>query len=171
MKEIHVEDLENKTYLRNNQVHGLSKNNTDENSVTLKELEKNLSKQRKEKSEEKIKKILNKKQIDYDTVTIILDVFRKSKFEWKAEHFDVFDEKPEKFRGRVLPKNYRECVMLGVRLGTMRSKIIYNIRDRQLTEKQRQDIDELIWDFIWYQWKESRTIHDFTIEKDVKSKQ
>ena len=149
----------------------LSKNNMDENSVTLKELEKNLSKQRKEKSEEKIKKILNKKQIDYDTVTIILDVFRKSKFEWKAEHFDVFDEKPEKFRGRVLPKNYRECVMLGVRLGTMRSKIIYNIRDRQLTEKQRQDIDELIWDFIWYQWKESRTIHDFTIEKDVKSKQ
>ena len=167
MKEIHVEDLENKTYLRNNQVHGLSKNNTDENSVTLKELEKNLSKQRKEKSEEKIKKILNKKQIDYDTVTIILDVFRKSKFEWKAEHFDVFDEKPEKFRGRVLPKNYRECVMLGVRLGTMRSKIIYNLRDRQLTEKQRQDIDELIWDFIWYQWKESRTIHDFTIEKEV----
>ena len=167
MKEIHVEDLENKTYLRNNQVHGLSKNNTDENSVTLKELEKNLSKQRKEKSEEKIKKILNKKQIDYDTVTVILDVFRKSKFEWKPEHFDVFDEKPEKFRGRVLPKNYRECVMLGVRLGTMRSKIIYNIRDRQLTEKQRQDIDELIWDFIWYQWKESRTIHDFTIEKEV----
>jgi len=149
----------------------LSKNNMDENSVTLKGLEKNLSKQRKEKSEEKIKKILNKKQIDYDTVTIILDVFRKSKFEWKAEHFDVFDEKPEKFRGRELPKNYRECVMLGVRLGTMRSKIIYNLRDRQLTEKQRQDIDELIWDFIWYQWKESRTIHDFTIEKDVKSKQ
>ena len=147
----------------------LSKNNMDENSVTLKELEKNLSKQRKEKSEEKIKKILNKKQIDYDTVTIILDVFRKSKFEWKAEHFDVFDEKPEKFRGRVLPKNYRECVMLGVRLGTMRSKIIYNLRDRQLTEKQRQDIDELIWDFIWYQWKESRTIHDFVIEKEVKS--
>jgi hypothetical protein len=49
----------------------------------------------------------------------------------------------------------------------MRSKIIYNLRDRQLTEKQRQDIDELIWDFIWYQWKESRTIHDFTIEKEV----
>jgi hypothetical protein len=61
--------------------------------------------------------------------------------------------------------------MLGVRLGTMRSKIIYNLRERQLTEKQRQDIDELIWDFIWYQWKESRTIHDFTIEKEAESKQ
>lgn len=137
----------------------------DEKPVTLKGLEKSLSRQRKEKSEEKIKKILNKKQIDYDTVTVILDVFRKSKFEWKTEHFDVFDEKPEIFRGKELPKNNRECVMLGVRLGTMRSKIIYNLRERQLTEKQRQDIDELIWDFIWYQWKESRAIHDFTGEK------
>jgi len=141
--------------------------NKVQKSNALKELEKRLSKQRKQKSEDKIKEILDKKKIDYDTVTIILDVFKKSKFQWQPEHFDIFDSRPNEFRKRKLPKNNRECVMLGVRLGTMRSKVIYNLREYQLTEKQRQDIDELIWTFIEYQWKEARTIHDFTSEENT----
>ena len=55
--------------------------------------------------------------------------------------------------------------MLGVRLGTMRSKIIYNLRDIPLTERQRYDIDDLIWNFIWHSWHEARTIYDCEIKE------
>jgi len=135
-------------------------------SGELKELEKRLSRKRKERSEEKIKEILKKKEVDYDTVTTILDIFRKSKFQWKKEHFDVFESRPNEFRGKELPDNNRECVMLGVRLGTMRSKVIYNLKGLQITEKQKHDIDELIWNFIWYQWREAKTINDFLNQDD-----
>ena len=94
----------------------------EEKLKSLKELEEKLSRQRKQVSENLIKKKLDKKSLDYDTVSMILRVFEKSKFEWKEENFD---SEPEKFRGKELPKNNRECVMLGVRLGTMRGKIIY----------------------------------------------
>ena len=56
--------------------------------------------------------------------------------------------------------------MLGVRLGTMRSKVIYNLKGLQITEKQKHDIDELIWNFIWYQWREAKTINDFLNQDD-----
>ena len=136
-------------------------------SKKLLDLEKKLSKQRKENSEAAIKEKLAKKELDYDTVTMILEVFGKSKFHWHEEHFDNFDLRPEDFRGKKLPKNNRECVMLGIRLGTMRSKIIYNLRDRPLTEKERQSIDDLIWDFVWYQWQEARILNDYaTSEKN-----
>ena len=131
-------------------------------SKKLKELEKKLSLQTKEQSEKKIKEILSDKIIDYDTVKTILDVFKKSKFQWLDEHFDTFDLRPEEFRGRELPKNNRECLMLGMRLGNMRSKVIFNLRGMQLTEKHRQAMDDLIWSLIWYQWKEARLIKDFT---------
>ena len=91
--------------------------------------------------------------------------FRKSKFDWREEYFDTFDKSPESFRSKILPDNRRECVMLGVRLGTMRGKIIYNLRDRSLTDKQRQDIDDLIWNFVWFSWQEARILHDRTIKK------
>jgi len=136
-------------------------------SKALKELEKSLSKDKKQKSEDLIKQKLDNNKLDYDTVTLILEVFKKSKFQWLSEHFDVFDSKPNEFRGKELPKNNRECVMLGLRLGTMRSKIIYNLRDRPVTEKQRQDIDDLIWSFILYQWKEARIIHDFAVNETL----
>ena len=136
-------------------------------SKALKELKNSLSKDRKQRSEELIKQKLAKNELDYDTVTLILEIFQKSKFQWLPEHFEVLDSKPEEFRGMELPKNYRECVMLGLRLGTMRSKIIYNLRDRPVTEKQRQDIDDLIWNFILYQWKEARIIHDFRIKEKL----
>ena len=136
-------------------------------SKKLKELEKKLSLQTKEQSEKKIKEILSDKIIDYDTVKTILDVFKKSKFQWLDEHFDTFDLRPEEFRGRELPKNNRECLMLGMRLGNMRSKVIFNLRGMQLTEKHRQAMDDLIWSLIWYQWKEARLIKDFAQkEKD-----
>jgi len=133
----------------------------EDKSKSLKNLEKKLGIQRKQVFEDLIKEKLNKKKLDYDTVSLILEVFDKSKFQWHQEHFDLFDSKPGGFRGKMLPKNNRECVMLGVRLGTMRSKIIYNLRDATLTEKQRQDIDDLIWNFIWYSWQEARTIYDY----------
>jgi hypothetical protein len=136
-------------------------------SKALKELKNSLSKDRKQRSEDLIKQKLAKNELDYDTVTLILEIFQKSKFQWLPEHFDVIDSKPEEFRGIELPKNNRECVMLGLRLGTMRSKIIYNLRDRPATEKQRQDIDDLIWNFILYQWKEARIIHDFKIKEKL----
>jgi len=132
---------------------------------SLKELEKKLTVQRKHASENLIKEKLDKKKLDYDTISLILEVFDKSKFQWHSEHFDVFDSKSDNFRGKILPKNNRECVMLGVRLGTMRSKIIYNLRDTQLTEKQRHDIDDLIWNFIWYSWQEARILHDYIIKE------
>ena len=134
-------------------------------SKSLKELEKKLNQQRKQASENLIKEKLDQKNLDYDIVSVILEVFDKSKFQWHEEHFDVFDSKPDDFRGKILPKNNRECVMLGVRLGTMRDKIIYNLRDLQLTEKQRQDIDDLIWNFVWYSWQQARILHDHIIKE------
>ena len=134
-------------------------------SKELKELEKKLSRQTKEKSENKIKELLAKKNIDYDTVTMILDIFKKSKFKWLDEHFEIFNSRPDEFRGKELPKNNRESLMLGMRLGTMRSKVILNLRGMQLTEKHRQTIDELIWSIIWYQWKEAKEINNFSLKE------
>ena len=134
-------------------------------SKSLVELKKKLSKDRKRLSENLIKEKLDKKKLDYDTVSLILEVFNKTKFQWHEEHFDVFDSKPNNFRGKALPNNNRECVMLGVRLGTMRGKIIYNLRDRPLTEQQRQDIDDLIWNFVWYSWQEERMVYEHTIKE------
>ena len=129
-------------------------------SKSYKELEKKLSRELKNVSENLIKEKLNKKKLDYDTVSLILEVFNKSNFEWKPEHFDTFDSTADTFRGKTLPKNFRECVMLGVRLGTMRGKIILNLRGSQITEKQRQEIDDLTWNLIWYSWQEARILHD-----------
>ena len=139
-------------------------------SSEFKELEKRLSRKRKERSEEKIKEILKRKELDYDTVNTILEVFKKSKFKWQQEHFEVFESRPNEFRGKELPDNNRECVMLGVRLGTMRNKVIHNLREMQFSEKQKHDLDELIWNFIWYQWRESKSINEFINQdrKDVK---
>ena len=138
---------------------------SNEKPKSLKDLEKRLARQRKQASEDLIKAKLDKKNLDYDTISMILQVFEKSKFQWHKEHFDVFDSDPENFRGKVLPKNNRECVMLGVRLGTMRAKIIYNLQNMQLTEKHRQDVDDLIWNFIWYSWQEARIIHDYRVKE------
>ena len=129
-------------------------------SKSYKELEKKLSREIKTASENIIKEKINKKKLDYDTVSLILDVFDKSKFHWKSEHFESFDLAPESFRGSKLPENSRECIMLGVRLGTMRGKIIYNLRGSQITEKQRNEIDDLTWKLVWYSWQESRLLHD-----------
>ena len=129
-------------------------------SKSYKELEKKLSRELKNVSENLIKEKLNKKKLDYDTVSLILEVFNKSNFEWKPEHFDTFDSTSDTFRGKTLPKNFRECVMLGIRLGTMRGKIILNLRGSQITEKQRQEIDNLTWNLIWYSWQEARILHD-----------
>ena len=128
------------------------------------ELKKKLDRERKQVSEDLMKEKLDKKKLDYDMIQLILEVFRKSKFNWRAEHFDVLDKNPDNFRGKSLPNNNRECVMLGVRLGTMRGKIIYNLRDRQLTEKQRHDIDDLIWNFVWYSWQEARLLNDNAVK-------
>ena len=135
-------------------------------SKSFKQLRKSLSSKRKQVSEDLMKEKLDKKKLDYDTVQLVLEVFRKSKFEWRADHFDIFDKSPDSFRGKLLPSNNRECVMLGVRLGTMRGKIIYNLRDRQLSEKQRQDIDDLIWNFVWLSWKEARTLNDHAVKEN-----
>jgi hypothetical protein len=145
--------------------------NDDANNITglrsLKELRKKLAMERKQASEDLMKAKLDKKKLDYDTVQLVLEVFRKSKFDWRAEHFDVFDKSPNIFRGKTLPSSNRECVMLGVRLGTMRGKIIYNLRDRQLSEKQRQDIDDLIWHFVWFSWQEARILNDHTVKENL----
>ena len=137
----------------------------EKKSKSLKELEGKLSKQRKQVSENLIKEKLNKKNLDYDTISMILQVFEKSKFRWQEEHFKNFDSEPENFRGKELPKNNRECVMLGVRLGTMRGKIIYNLQNMQLPDKHRQDTDDLIWNFVWHSWHEARIIHDHRVEE------
>jgi len=139
--------------------------NDDIKSKSYAELKKKLSRERKQVSEDLMKEKLDKKKLDYDTVSLILEVFRKSKFQWHAEHFEIFDSSPDNFRGRKLPKNNRECVMLGIRLGTMRGKVIFNLRDGQLTEKQRQNIDDLIWNFVWYSWQEARLLHDHSIKE------
>jgi hypothetical protein len=130
------------------------------------ELKKKLARERKQVSEDLMKEKLDKKKLDYDMIQLILEVFGKSKFNWRAEHFDVLDKNPDSFRGKSLPNNHRECVMLGVRLGTMRGKIIYNLRDRQLTEKQRQDIDDLIWNFVWFSWQGARILNDRTVKEN-----
>jgi len=132
----------------------------------LRNLEKKLANQRKEKSEQIIKEKLDKKKLDYDTISLIIKIFEKSKFRWHKEHFDIFNSKSNNFRGKELPNNNRECVMLGLRLGTIRSKIIYNLRDRQTTEEERQSIDDLIWNFVWYQWKEARILYDYSIKDE-----
>ena len=134
-------------------------------SDPLKELEKRLSSKIKKVSEDLIKEKLDKKKLDYDTISLILEVFSKSKFQWKPEHFDTFDSVPDGFKGKRLPKNQRECVMLGVRLGTMRGKIIYNLKNSQITEKQRQEIDDLTWNLVWYSWQEARILHERANEK------
>ena len=134
-------------------------------SDPLKELEKKLSREIKKVSEDLIKEKLDKKKLDYDTISLILEVFSKSKFQWKPEHFDTFDSVPDGFKGKRLPKNQRECVMLGVRLGTMRGKIIYNLKNSQITEKQRQEIDDLTWNLVWYSWQEARILHESANEK------
>ncbi len=139
--------------------------NDNSKSKALVELQKKLGIQRKQVSEDLIKEKLDKKKLDYDTISLILEIFNKSKFHWHAEHFDLFDSSPDTFRGKMLPQNNRECVMLGVRLGTMRGKIIYNLRDRPITEQQRQDIDDLIWNFVWYSWQEARILHDQKIKE------
>lgn len=144
-------------------------NKSSTKSKTLKELEKKLSMQRKQKSEELIKEKLDNKELDYDTASLILEVFGKSKFQWQTEHFDIFNLKPNEFRTKKLPNNYRECVMLGIRLGTVRSKMIYNLRDRPLSKKELQAMDDLIWSLVLYQWKEARMIYDFELkEKESK---
>ncbi len=129
----------------------------------LKDLERKISRQRKEKSDQIIKEKLDKKKLDYDTIELIIEIFEKSKFKWHKEHFEVFDSKSNNFRGKELPDNNRECVMLGLRLGTIRNKIIYNLRDRQLTEEERQSIDDLAWNFVWHQWKEARMLYDYSV--------
>ena len=55
-------------------------------SDPLKELEKKLSREIKKVSEDLIKEKLDKKKLDYDTISLILEVFGKSKFQWKPEH-------------------------------------------------------------------------------------
>lgn len=139
-------------------------------SKELKELEKKISIQRKEKSEQVIKEKLDTKKLDYDTISLILEIFDKSKFKWHKEHFDVFNAKSSNFRGKELPENNRECVMLGLRLGTIRSKIIYNLRDRQINEDERQSIDDLVWNFVWYQWKEAKMLYDFSMNVENRTK-
>ena len=129
-------------------------------SGSFKELEKKLDREIKKVSEDLIKEKLDKKKLDYDTISLILEIFGKSNFQWKPEHFETFDSVPENFRGKTLPKNSRECVMLGVRLGTMRGKIIYNLRNNQITEKQRQEIDDLTWNLVWYSWQEARILYN-----------
>ncbi|MGV7225363.1 MAG: hypothetical protein ACQ9CV_00385 [Nitrosopumilus sp.] len=135
-------------------------------SKSYKELEKKLNRQIKTASQNIIKEKINKKKLDYDTVSLILDVFDKSKFRWRPEHFESFDSAPETFRGNKLPENNRECIMLGVRLGTMRGKIIYNLRGGQITEKQRNEIDDLTWKLVWYSWQEARILHDRKKDSD-----
>jgi hypothetical protein len=146
--------------------------NDDDDGVPVRtesfnELKKKLARERKQASEALMKEKLDKKKLDYDMIQLILEVFGKSKFNWRTEHFEVFDESPDSFRGKLLPNNNRECVMLGVRLGTMRGKIIYNLRDRQLTEKQRQDIDDLIWNFVWFSWQEARILNDHAVKENL----
>ncbi|QMU53574.1 MAG: hypothetical protein GKS07_00790 [Nitrosopumilus sp.] len=141
--------------------------NVHSRTKSFNELKKKLARERKQVSEDLMKEKLDKKKLDYDMIQLIPEVFGKSRFNWRAEHFDIFDKNPDGFRGKSLPNNNRECVMLGVRLGTMRDRIIYNLRDRQFTEKQRQDIDDLTWNFVWYSWQEARILNDRAVEKNL----
>lgn len=137
-------------------------------SKSYKELEKKLDREIKQVSEDLIKEKLDTKKLDYDTISLILEVFNKTKFQWKSEHFKAFDLSQEDFRGRKLPKNNRECVMLGIRLATMRDKILFNLRNNQVTEKQRREIDDLIWNFVYYSWQEARILYDRSNENKEK---
>ena len=78
--------------------------NENSESKSYKELKKKLSRELKNVSENIIKEKLNKKKLDYDTVSLILEVFNKSNFQWKPEHFDAFDSTSDTFRGKMLPK-------------------------------------------------------------------
>ena len=40
-----------------------------------------------------------------------------------------------------------------------------NLQNVQLTEKHRQDIDDLIWNFVWLSWQEARRIHEHGINE------
>ena len=134
----------------------------DEASKFKKTLEKKLSKLRKEKSEKAIKDKLDKKELNYETVSLIIEIFEKSKFQWETKNFKNFELKPDNFWGKNIPQNNRECIMLGITLGTMRTKVLYNLRDKELTKKEYQSIDELVWSFVWYQWEEAKIIYNKT---------
>jgi hypothetical protein len=58
--------------------------------------------------------------------------------------------------------------MLGIRLATMRDKILFNLRNNQVTEKQRREIDDLIWNFVYYSWQEARILYDRSNENKEK---
>ena len=134
----------------------------DKNSDKIKEYSKRISNQRREKCEKIIKEKINKRKVDYDTAQLILNLFGKSKFNWKSQYFEDFDSTPCRFRAKELPKNSRECVMLGMQLGTMRSNVLHNMKGMAITDEDKKSIDDLIWSLIWYQWKEARMIYDFT---------
>ena len=134
----------------------------DKKSDRIKEYSKKISNQRREKCEKIIKDKVHKREVDYDTAQLILNLFGKSKFSWKPQYFEDFDSNPYRFRGMDLPENGRECVMLGMQLGTLRSNVIHNMKGMDLTDEHKKSIDELVWSLLWYQWKESRMIHDFT---------
>ena len=136
----------------------------DEASKFKKTLEKKLSKLRKEKSEKAIKDKLDKKELNYETVSLIVEIFEKSKFQWETENFKNFELKPNNFWGKNIPQNNRECIMLGITLGTMRTKILYNLRDKEITKKEYQSIDELVWSFVWYQWEEAKILYNKTAQ-------
>ena len=136
----------------------------DETSKFKKTLEKKLSKLRKEKSEKAIKDKLDKKELNYEIVSLIIEIFEKSKFQWETENFKNFELKPDSFWGKNIPQNNRECIMLGITLGTMRTKVLYNLRDKELTKKEYQSIDELVWSFVWYQWEEARILYNKTAQ-------
>ena len=135
-------------------------NNSESKSRELKQIEKKLDMQIKQNSEELIKEKLNKKELDYDTISLLLEIFQKSKFRWKDEHFENFKAVSDKFMGRSIPKNNRECVMLGMRLGTMRSKMIYNLKGRQISEIERKAMDDLLWNFVWNQWQRAKILYE-----------
>ena len=141
----------------------------NDTSKRIKEVQKKLSNQRKEKSEKAIKEKLDKKEIDYDTVQLILKVIERTKSKWTSEYFDGCDSMPDRFRGKGLPENSRESMMLGIMLGTMRANVTHNLRNREFTEGDKKSIDELVWTLIWYEWKEKRMLHDYASDKNNNS--
>ena len=141
------------------------KENSESKSREVKQVEKKLNLQVKQNSEELIKEKLNKKELDYDTISLLLEIFQKSNFRWKNEHFENFNASPDKFMGKSIPKNNRESVMLGMRLGTMRSKIIYNLKGRQISEIERKAIDDLLWNFVWNQWQHAKKLYEYSSTK------
>ena len=134
----------------------------DKNSNKIKEYSKKVGNQRREKCEKIVKEKINKREVDYDTAQLILNLFGKSKFSWKSQYFEDFDSNPCRFRGKELPENGRECVMMGMQLGTLRSNVLHNLKGMAITDENKKSIDELVWSLLWYQWKEARMIYDFT---------